>query len=73
MVSINKEEKLAILAKYPNVHVVRTMKQDSKRHHYFAEEYPPAMRLLREMRGIEPRRRRKKRAGGKPVAEEGRP
>lgn len=50
MIAINKEEKEAIRSKYPNVHIVRTMKQDSKRHHYFVEEHGGVTRLLRDMR-----------------------
>ena len=50
MIAINKEEKDAVRAKYPNVHIVRTMKQDSKRHHYFVEEHSGVTRLLRNMR-----------------------
>ena len=42
MISITREEKQAVLERYPNVHIVRTMKQDSKRHHYFmTEEFGP--------------------------------
>lgn len=56
MISITAEEKKAIRAKYPNVHIVRTMRQDSKRHHYYCEENPRAMKLLRKMReGVEGR------------------
>ena len=51
MVAINKAEKEAILARYPNIHIVRTMKQKSKRHRYYCEESSGAMRLLNELRG----------------------
>ena len=51
MVAVNKTEKEAILARYPNVHIVRTMKQKSKRHRYYCEESKGAMRLLSELRG----------------------
>lgn len=53
MISITEEEKKTISAKYPNVHIVRTMRQDSKRHHYYMEEVGGAMRMLKMMRGIE--------------------
>ena len=46
MVSITKEEKEKILQVFPNLHITRTMKQDSKRHHYYCEEHPKAMRWL---------------------------
>lgn len=52
MISITAEEKKAISAMYPNVHIVRTMRQDSKRHHYFMEEAGAPMRILRIMRGL---------------------
>ncbi len=50
MVAINKEEKEIIHKRFPEVHIVRTMRQDSKRHRYYCEEYPPAMQLLRKLR-----------------------
>lgn len=50
MIAINKNEKEAISARFKNVHIVRTMKQKSKRHHYYCEESPQVMRLLNEMR-----------------------
>lgn len=52
MISITYDEKIAILERYPNTHVVRTMKQDSKRHHYFMVEDPGPMRMLKQMRGV---------------------
>lgn len=51
MIAINLEEKNAIRERYPNVHIVRTMKNDSKRHHYFCTEDPGPMSLLRKLRG----------------------
>lgn len=51
MVLIDKAEALAIRERFPNVHIVRTMKQKSKRHKYYCEENTRAMRLLHEMRG----------------------
>ncbi len=50
MIEINKSEKEVISARFPNVHIVRTMKQKSKRHHYYCEESKSVMRLLKEMR-----------------------
>ena len=46
MIAINKAEKDAISARFPNAHIVRTMKQKSKRHHYYCEESKPVMRYL---------------------------
>jgi hypothetical protein len=51
VIAITKEEKKIIREKFPDLHIVRTMKQDSKRGHYFMVEAPGAMKLLRELRG----------------------
>ena len=50
MIAINKAEKDAISARFPNVHIVRTMKQKSKRHRYYCEESKPVLRYLSSMR-----------------------
>ncbi len=50
MIPINKAEKEAILEKYPNTHIARTMRADSKRHHYFCEESRKVMMLLDKIR-----------------------
>ena len=55
MIAITKNEKEAISAKYPEVHIVRTMKQKSKRHRYYCEETEQVLRFvksLREERGV---------------------
>ena len=68
MISITREEKQAVLERYPNVHIVRTMKQDSKRHHYYMTESPNQMKLLNTLRGIEwkdPRPRNRSKRGGR--------
>lgn len=63
MIAINKYEKEAILEKFPDAQIVRTMKHDSKRHHYYAVEDRRIVRLVNEMRGIttdkKPQRRKK--------------
>lgn len=51
MIRITKAEKETIIKKYPRVHIARTMKHDSKRHHYYMEEHPGPMKLLRSIRG----------------------
>lgn len=56
MITITAEEKKAILERFPKVHIARTMKHDSKRHHYYMEEQSGAMRLLRNLRGQDNRR-----------------
>lgn len=60
---INAAEKQAISKKFPRVHIVRTMKSDSKRHHYYCEEQRDAMRFLKELRG-EPIRKNRKSSKG---------
>lgn len=51
MVIITKEEKNLIREKFPNVHIVRTMKNRSKRHRYYMEERQEPMKMLRALRG----------------------
>lgn len=50
MIAINKREKDEITKLFPNVHIVRTMKQKSKRHHYFCEEDSRVLRYLNRSR-----------------------
>jgi hypothetical protein len=50
MIEITRQERDRIAASFPDVHIVRTMKQKSKRHHYYCEEAPSVMRVLRRMR-----------------------
>lgn len=50
MVPVTKEEKEQLLKKYPDLSIARTMRQDSKRKHYFCEERPGAMAYLRKLR-----------------------
>lgn len=51
MIAINKAEKEAVASRFPNVHIVRTMKKKSKRHHYYCEESIEVVRFLRMLRG----------------------
>ena len=51
MIAITKDEKNAIREKFPNVHIVRTMKHDSKRGHYYMVENTGPMRYLNKLRG----------------------
>ena len=51
LIIISKEEKDVISKRLPNVHIIRTMKQRSKRHRYYCEESKSVMKILREMRG----------------------
>lgn len=53
MIAISQSEKEAIRAKYPDIHITRTMKQDSKRHYYYCVEDRRALRLLNTLRGLD--------------------
>lgn len=52
IITISKEEKDKIVKRFPKAPIVRTMKQDSKRHHYWMAEEPKLMKYLNEMRDI---------------------
>lgn len=62
MIAINKAEKDVISKRLPDVHIVRTMRQKSKRHHYFCEETKQVKQLLARMRNGIDRQQRKSRA-----------
>lgn len=68
MIAINKAESQVIRERCPYAHIVRTMKQKSKRHHYYCEESRGVMEVLRELRGLpqeKPKRpRHKQKRGG---------
>lgn len=51
LVQINEFEKSFILERMPQTHIVRTMKKDSGRHHYYCEESVLVMSLLNQLRG----------------------
>jgi len=53
LVSINKYEKEAIKKHFPNAHIMRTVKQKSKRHHYYCEETSAVMAFLKDFRSAE--------------------
>lgn len=50
MVPITRDEKILLQKKYPNLCVARTMRQDSKRKHYYCEERAGAMAYLEQIR-----------------------
>lgn len=50
MILITKEEKDAISKFFPDAHIVRTMRQKSKRHRYYCEESVGVMKYLNEVR-----------------------
>lgn len=56
LIAITKKEKEAVLAKYPKTHVVRTMRGDSRRHHYYCTENKGVMALIAKMRGWDARK-----------------
>ena len=58
MIAITKEENELIREKYPDVHIVRTMKHDSKRGHYYMVEATGPMRYLYRLRGWDEKSRR---------------
>lgn len=51
MIAISAQEKKIISERCQRAYIVRTMKHDSKRHHYYMTEDGAAMRVLRELRG----------------------
>lgn len=53
MIAINAREKELIMERYPDIHIVRTVKQKSHRHRYFCVETPGVMELIAELRGYE--------------------
>lgn len=69
MIAINKAEAEAIRKHCRGAHIVRTMKQKSKRHHYFCEETSRVMKVIRKMRGEDEdypkQKRRNQKRGGK--------
>ncbi|MBP5462530.1 MAG: hypothetical protein J6Y20_10425 [Lachnospiraceae bacterium] len=59
MIAINKAEAEAIRERFPDTHIVRTMKQKSKRHRYYCEENKRVMRFLDASRnGYQPSNRK---------------
>ena len=53
MVAITKAEKEEIVKNFKNVHIVRTMKQCSKRHHYYCEETRQIVCFLEKLRSCD--------------------
>ena len=50
MVAITTAEKKAVCERFPDVHIARTMRQDSKRHHYYMTEDPAPLEYLSALR-----------------------
>lgn len=50
MIMINKQERDVVTTRFPDVSIVRTMRGDSKRGHYYLEERRDVMTFLREYR-----------------------
>ena len=53
MLAINKTEAEAIRKRFPDAHIVRTMKQRSKRHRYYCEETSKVLNLIDSLRADE--------------------
>ena len=53
MIAITAKEKGIICGRYPDTQFVRTMKKDSKRHHYYMVEAGAPYKLLRSLRGLD--------------------
>ena len=51
MIAINEAEKQVISARFPEIHIVRTMKHKSNRHHYYCEESKSVLKTLNNLRG----------------------
>ena len=65
MFAINKAEKEAIIKRFPGIHIVRTMKKKSKRHHYYCEESPGVAKLLSTLRGTDSDKSTNKKGDGR--------
>lgn len=50
VVAISAKEKEVIAERFPDIHIRRTVKQKSKRHHYYVEESRGVMRILKSLR-----------------------
>lgn len=50
MIVINKEEAAAVREKFPEAHIVRTMKHKTKRHRYYCEETSRVLKFIDSMR-----------------------
>ena len=59
VIAITPAEKAAVQERFPKVKIVRTMKQDSKRHHYYMEEQYAPLHYLMVLRGLEKPRQNK--------------
>lgn len=50
MILISSDEKKIITERFPEIHIVRTMKKDSSRHHYYMAEEPAPVKFLMVLR-----------------------
>ena len=50
MITINKEEARLVREKFPNIHIMRTMKQKSNRGHYYCEENRRVINYINNIR-----------------------
>lgn len=61
IIQITKAEKDIICERFPNVHIVRTMRQRSKRHRYYCVETQGVMNLIGKLRGWDTRPNKRRR------------
>jgi hypothetical protein len=50
MIEISRHERDLIQERFPDIHIVRTMRQRSGRGYYYCEEDKKVLRLLKELR-----------------------
>lgn len=50
MIAINKAEKEAVVSRFPDAHIVRTMVNDSRRHRYYCVEDRKILQFLNRFR-----------------------
>lgn len=50
LITINKEEARLVREKFPNAHIMRTMKQKSKRGRYYCEENRKVINFINNIR-----------------------
>ena len=52
MITVSKDEAVILRQEIPEVSIVRTMKQKSKRHHYYCEETYNVFEILKKIRKL---------------------
>lgn len=52
MIAISKAEKEVISERFPSIHIVRTARQKSRKHHYYCEETKQVLQYLQTNRSL---------------------